>query len=88
MITIPHRKKYCVANRSHGPKTRIDFLVRSQQLTTDMTFGTWNVTIHYRSGSVTAAPRELARNKLELWDVQEVRWNKGGTVRGGDCNFF
>jgi len=20
-------------------------------------------------------------------DVQEVRWDKGGTVRAGDCNF-
>jgi len=63
-------------------------LVRSQQLKTDMTFGTWNVRSHYRSGSVTAAARELARNKLDLLDVQEVRWNKGGTVRGGDFNYF
>jgi len=42
---------------------------------------------HYRSGSLTAA-RELARYKLHLLDVQEVRWNRGGTVRGGKYNFF
>jgi exonuclease III len=32
--------------------------------------------------------RELARYKLDLVDVQEVRWDKGGTVRAGDYTFF
>ena len=32
--------------------------------------------------------RELARYKLDLVGVQEVRWDKGGTVRAGDYNFF
>jgi len=36
----------------------------------------------------TAAARELARYKLDLVDVQEVTWDKGGTVRAGDYNFF
>jgi len=31
--------------------------------------------------------RELASYKSELVGVQEVRWDKGGTVREGD-NFF
>jgi exonuclease III len=53
----------------------------------DMKFGTWNVRNLYSSGSLTAA-RELARYKVDLVDVQEVRWDKGSTVRGGDCNFF
>ena len=35
-----------------------------------------------------AAARELARYKLDLVGVQEVRWEKGGTVRAGDYNFF
>ena len=30
---------------------------------------------------------ELARYKLDLVGVQEVRWDKGGTVRAGDYNF-
>jgi hypothetical protein len=34
-----------------------------------------------------AAARELARYKLDLVGVQEVRWDKGGTVRAGDYNF-
>jgi hypothetical protein len=32
--------------------------------------------------------RELARYKLNLVGVQEVWWEKGGTVRAGDCTFF
>jgi hypothetical protein len=42
----------------------------------------------YRAGSLTAAARELARYKLDLLDVQEVMWDKGGRVRAGDYNFF
>jgi len=42
----------------------------------------------YRAGSLTAAARELATYKLDLVGVQEVRWDKGGTVRAGDYNFF
>jgi hypothetical protein len=29
----------------------------------------------------------LATYKLDLLGVQEVRWDKGGTVRAGDYNF-
>ena len=53
-----------------------------------MRFGTWNVHSLYSAGSLTAAARELARYKLDLMGVQEVRWDKGGTVRAGDYNFF
>jgi len=53
-----------------------------------MRFGTWNVRSLCRAGSITAAARELARYELDLWGVQEVRWDKGGTVRAGDYNFF
>ena len=31
--------------------------------------------------------RELARYKLDLVGVQEVRWDKGATVREGEYNF-
>jgi hypothetical protein len=46
-----------------------------------MRFGTWNVRSLY-------VARELARYKLDLVGVQEVRWDKGGTVRAGDYIFF
>jgi exonuclease III len=51
-------------------------------------FGTWNVRSLYRAGSLTAAATELARYKLDLVDVQEVRWDKEGTVKVGDYSFF
>ena len=54
----------------------------------DILLGTWNVRSLYRAGSRTAAARELARYKLDLVDVQEVRGDKGDTVQAGDYNFF
>ena len=48
-----------------------------------MKLGTWNVRSLYR-----AAARELGRYKLDVVGVQEVRWDKGGTVREGDYDFF
>ena len=54
----------------------------------DMLLGTWNVRSLYRAGSLMAAARELARYKLDLVGVQEVRWDKEGTVKAGDYSFF
>jgi hypothetical protein len=45
----------------------------------DILLGTWNVRSLYRAGSLTAAARELARYKLDLVGVQEVRWDKEGS---------
>jgi exonuclease III len=53
-----------------------------------MRIGTLNVRSLNRAGSLTAAVRELARHKLDLVGVQEVRWDKGDTERAGDYNFF
>ena len=49
---------------------------------------TWKVRSFYRAGSFKAAARELARYKLDVVGVQEVRWDKGGTVIAGDYDFF
>jgi len=62
--------------------------MQTKQRKGDVRFGTWNVRSLYRSGSLTAAARELAIYKLDLLGVQEVRWNKGGIVRAGDYNFY
>ena len=40
------------------------------------------------AGSLTTAARELVMYKLDIVGVQEARWDKGGTVRAGDYNFF
>ena len=44
---------------------------------------TWSVRGLYRAGSLMAVARELVRYKLDVVDVQEVRWDKGSTVRAG-----
>ena len=54
----------------------------------EMKIGTWNVRSLYRVGSLKAAARKLARYKLDVVGVQEVRWDKGGPVRAGDYDFF
>ena len=53
-----------------------------------MKIGNWNVRSLYRVGSLKAAARELVRYKLDVVGVQEVRWDKGDTVRTGDYDFF
>jgi hypothetical protein len=53
-----------------------------------MSFGTSNMRSMYRAGSLTTVARELAKYKLDLVSVQEVRWDKEGTVRAGEYTFF
>ena len=38
--------------------------------------------------SLITVLRELARYKLDLVGVLEVRWDKGGTARAGDYNIL
>jgi exonuclease III len=54
----------------------------------DMRFGTWNVRSLYRAGLLMTVSRELARYKLDLVGVQEVRWEGGGTEPVGEYTFF
>jgi hypothetical protein len=42
----------------------------------------------YRAGSLKTVSRELARYKLDLVGVQEVRWEGSGTEPAGECTFF
>jgi hypothetical protein len=44
----------------------------------DMRFGTWELGSLYRSDSLKTVPRDLAKCKLDLVRVQEVKWDKGG----------
>jgi len=53
----------------------------SRSVQREMKIGTCNVRSFYRAGSFKVAARELARYKLDVVGVQEVRWDKGGTVR-------
>ena len=49
-------------------------MVQSNQWKRDMRFGIWNDRNLYRSGSLTTVARVLARYKLDLVGVWEVRW--------------
>jgi hypothetical protein len=53
-----------------------------------MRFGTWNVRSLYRAGSLKTVSRELARCKLGLVGVQEVKWEGGGPEHAGEHTFF
>jgi hypothetical protein len=54
----------------------------------DMRFGMWNVRSLYRAGSLLTVSRALARYKLDLVRVQEVRWEGSGTEPVGEYTFF
>jgi exonuclease III len=67
----------------------MDFLDKRPKLwNTDMRLGTWNVRSLYRAGSLKTVSRELARYKLDLVEVQVVRWEGGGTEPAGEYTFF
>ena len=51
-------------------------MVQPKQQKRELRFVTWNDRSMYRAGSLTAAAKELARYKLDLVDVKEVKWNK------------
>jgi hypothetical protein len=44
--------------------------------------------VSYRLGSLKTVSGELAKYKLDLVGVQEVRWDKGGTEPTGNYAFF
>jgi hypothetical protein len=52
-----------------------------------MRFGTWDVRSLYGVGSLTAAVRDLARFKLDLFGVQQIRLGHWGMARAGDYDF-
>jgi hypothetical protein len=49
-----------------------------------MRLGTWIVRSLNMAGSLKTVSRELARYKLDLVGVQEVRWESGGTEPAGE----
>ena len=66
----------------------LEEVLRGRKRNRDILLGTWNVRSTYRAGALMATARELARYKLDLVGVQEVRWEKEGTVKAGGYSFF
>jgi exonuclease III len=54
----------------------------------NMRVGSWNARSLYRTGSLRMVSWVLGKYKLDLMDVQEVRWDKSGTERAEDYTFF
>jgi exonuclease III len=53
-----------------------------------MKFGTWNVRSLYRVGAIKSVVGELEKCKLDLVEVQEVRWEGEGYQTADNCTFF
>jgi exonuclease III len=50
-----------------------------------MRFGTWNVRSLYRVGAIKSVVGELEKYKLDLVEVQEVRWEGEGYQTADIC---
>ena len=83
-LITPHRKKETVTNPLDKPRNWTDSLVRPQQMKMDMRFRTWNVTSLYRTGAVALVAWELAKYRLDIVGVQEVRLDGNGISPIGD----
>jgi hypothetical protein len=53
-----------------------------------MRFDTWNVRILYRVGAIKSVVGELEKYKLDLVEVQEVRWEGEGYQTADNYTFF
>jgi hypothetical protein len=53
-----------------------------------MRYGAWNVRRLYRSSSLTTAARELAKYKLDIMGVHDVRWDIRCNATAADFVFF
>jgi hypothetical protein len=78
-----------VTTISKEPRTWTDSLDNRPKLRNmDRRFGLWNVRSLYRAGSLMTISRELARYKLDLVGVREVRWEGSGTEPAGEYTFL
>jgi exonuclease III len=53
-----------------------------------MRFATWNVRSLYRAGLLATVARKIAKYKLDLVGVEEVRKDRGGMKPAGDYIFL
>jgi hypothetical protein len=49
--------------------------------------GTWNVRNMYRAGSLRVVAEEISKYKLDLVEVQEVKWDRGDIKPAGQYTF-
>jgi hypothetical protein len=77
-LTTPHCKKISLLqNVTQGRRPGWILLHKQPKLRKmDMRFGTWNVRSMYRAGSLVTVVNEVSKYKLDLVEVQEVRWDR------------
>jgi len=71
-VITPHGKNWSCYEIIQMSVARTESLVRARQWKNDMRFGTL-----YRCESPSSIHRKLARYKLDLLGVHEVRWDIG-----------
>jgi hypothetical protein len=59
-----------------GGGVSLEKVSRFRKRRRDIPLGTWNIRSLCRAGSLMTVATELARYKLDLVGVQEVRWDK------------
>jgi hypothetical protein len=45
----------------------------------EMRFGKWNIRSLYRANSLITFAKEISKCKLDLVEVEQIRWERGGT---------
>jgi hypothetical protein len=81
-LTTPHRTNKLVMKFHEGPWTdSFDKRIKLQKM--DMKFCTRNVRSLYR-----AVVKEISKYELDLVEVQNVRWDRGGIKPAGEYIFF
>ena len=88
VLTNPHLKYWRCYEKDSCAFDLVCSFGTTQAWKMDMRFFTWNVRSLYRSGPHSTVARKLARYKLDVAGVQEVRWDKAGAVRRGDYISF
>jgi hypothetical protein len=88
MLPLETKQSGCKLLPHSDPRGGVFLGETSSRIRREIKLGTCNVRSLYRAGSLKAAVRELARYKLDVVGVQEVRWDEEGTVRAGDYYFF
>jgi exonuclease III len=54
----------------------------------DIRFGTWNVRSLFKASSFMTVVKEVSKYKSDLAEVQEVRWDRGGTKSAAEYIFY
>ena len=83
-VNNPSLKKKRLTKPLDKPRNWTDSLERPRQTNKYMRIGTWNVTSLYRAEAVTLVAREVAKYRLDLVGVPEVRLDGKGISPIGD----